>query len=154
MRARDLAQEFPAVQESADALDAARTMAESGRPGIVVLDDSGRARTILPGSQVLRFAIPRYVQEDPRLSRVYDEKTSDELFGQLAGKTVRDLLPDSKDHPELPVVDPDATSIEVAAVMARMHSPLAIVQDGDTILGVITVSRLLRVVLPAQTPPS
>ena len=38
--------------------------------------------------------------------------------------------------------------------MARMHSPLAIVQDGDTILGVITVSRLLRVVLPAQTPPS
>ena len=106
MRARDLAQEFPAVQESADALYAARTMAESGRPGIVVLDDSGRARTILPGSQVLRFAIPRYVQEDPRLSRVYDEKTSDELFGQLAGKTVRDLLPDSKDHPELPVVDP------------------------------------------------
>ncbi len=154
MRARDLAEEFPAVQESADALEAARTMAESGRPGIVVLDDAGRARTILPGSQVLRFAIPRYVQEDPRLCRVYDEKTSDELFGALAGKAVRDLLPDADEHAELPVVDPDATSIEVAAVMARMRSPLAVVQDGDTILGVITVSRLLRAVLPGGEPAS
>ncbi|SDP66427.1 CBS domain-containing protein [Pedococcus dokdonensis] len=140
------------MQESADALQASRTMAESGRPGLVVLDAAGRARTILPGSQVLRFAIPRYVQEDPRLCRVYDEKTADELFGQLSGKSVRDLLPDADDHAELPVVDADATSIEVAAVMARMRSPLAVVQDGDTILGVITVSRLLRALLPEENP--
>lgn len=148
MRARDLAQAFPTVGLEDDALEAARTMAESGRPGIVVLDATGRACTVLPGSQVLRLAVPVYVQSDPHLARVYAEKAADELFGKLAGKTVRDLLPDSRDHAELPVVDPDATSIEVAAVLARMRSPLAVVSDGDTVLGVITVSRLLRALLP------
>ncbi|MEO5982131.1 MAG: CBS domain-containing protein [Pedococcus sp.] len=154
MRARQLAQEFPTVELGDDALEAARTMAESGRPGLVVLDGRGRACTVLPGSQVLRFAVPVYVQSDPHLARVFDEKAADELFGKLAGKTVRDLLPDSRDHAELPVVDPDATSIEVAAVLARMHSPLAVVSDGDSILGVITVSRLLRALLPGTPDPS
>jgi CBS domain-containing protein len=148
MRARELADEFPTVMESDSALDAARTMSQAGRPGLVVLDDEGRPRTVLPGSQVLRFVIPRYVQEDPRLCRVYDEKAADELFGALRGKSVRDLLPDPKDHEELPVVDGDATSIEVAAVMARMRSPIAVVADADGIHGVITVSRLLRTLLP------
>ena len=154
MRARDLAQEFPTVDLGDDALVAARTMAESGRPGLVVLDDRGRACTVLPGSQVLRLAVPVYVQSDPHLARVYDEKAADELFGKLSGKTVRDLLPDPHDHAELPVVDPDATSIEVAAVLARMRSPLAVVSEGDRVLGVITVSRLLRALLPAAPDPT
>ena len=148
MRARDLAEKFPTVGLEADALEAARTMAEARRPGLVVLDDNGAPWTVLPGSQVLRFAIPRYVQEDPNLARVYDERASDELFGQLAGKPVRDLLPDAHDADQLPVVDPEATSIEVAAVLAQMRSPIAVVMDGETVLGVITVSRLLRALLP------
>ena len=148
MRARDLAEEFPTVGLGADALEAARTMAEAKRPGLVVLDDNGAPRTVLPGSQVLRFAIPRYVQEDPNLARVYDERASDELFSRLSGKPVRELLPELHDADELPVVDPDATSIEVAAVLAQMRSPLAVVMDGETVLGVITVSRLLRALLP------
>ena len=148
MRAGELADEFPTVGESDSALEAARTMAQAGRPGLVVLDDEGRPRTVLPGSQVLRFVIPRYVQEDPRLARVYDEKSADEVFGALRDKQVRDLLPDPDDHTELPVVDADATSIEVAAVMARMRSPIAVVADDGGIRGVITVSRLLRTLLP------
>lgn len=148
MRAGELADEFPTVRESDSALDAARTMAQAGRPGLVVLDDEGRPRTVLPGSQVLRFVIPRYVQEDPRLARVYDEKSADEVFGALQDKQVRDLLPDPDEHDELPVVDAEATSIEVAAVMARMRSPIAVVADDGGIRGVITVSRLLRTLLP------
>ena len=151
MRARELAQKFPTVELGDDALEAARTMAESGRPGLVVLDASGKPRTVLPGSQVLRFAVPTYVQTDPHLARVFDEKAADELFGKLAGKTVRDLLPPTSDHAELPVVDGDATSIEVAAVLARMHSPLAVVSDHGAVLGVITVSRLLRLLLPGAS---
>ena len=150
MRARDLAEEFPTVGLEADALEAARTMAEAKRPGLVVLDDHGAPLTVLPGSQVLRFAIPRYVQEDPNLARVYDEAASDELFSRLSGKKVRELLPEIHDDDELPVVDSDATSIEVAAVLARMRSPLAVVMDGGTVLGVVTVSRLLRTVLPGE----
>lgn len=144
MRARDLAQEFPSVGLDDDALAAARAMAESGRPGIVVLDEHGRPATVLPGSQVLRFIIPRYVQEDPHLSRVYDEKAADDMVGQLADATVRDLLPDRQEHAELPVVDGDATWVEIAAVMARMRSPLAVVVQDRQVLGVVTVSRLLR----------
>jgi len=56
---------------------------------------------------------------------------------------VRDMLPRLADADELPVVDPDATTIEVAAVMARMHSPVAAVVDGGRVLGAITVSQLL-----------
>jgi CBS domain-containing protein len=148
VRARDLAEEFPTVGLDADAFEAARTMAEAKRPGLVVLDDEGAPLTVLPGSQVLRFAIPRYVQEDPNLARVYDERASDELFSRLAGKPVRALLPELHDADELPVVDPDATSIEVAAVLAQMRSPLAVVMEGEAVLGVITVSRLLRALLP------
>ena len=46
--------------------------------------------------------------------------------------------------------DGDATAMEVAAVMARMHSPLVAVVDGGEMLGAITVSSLLDVVLPAR----
>jgi CBS domain-containing protein len=150
MRARELAEQFPTVSASDSALDAARAMAEAGRPGIVVLDDDGRPRTVLPGSQVLRFVIPRYVQEDPALCRVYDEKAADELFGRLRDQQVRDLLPEKTDREEIPVLDPDATSIEVAAVMARMRSPIAVVADEAQVIGVITVSRLLRSLLPDE----
>lgn len=151
MRARDLAEPFPTVDLDADALEAARAMAEARRPGLVVLGPDGRPRTVLPGSQVLRFAIPAYVQEDPFLARVYDEQSADNLFRQLSGKPVRALLPELEaQREELPIVDPDATSIEVAAVLARMHSPLAVVMDGPEVLGVITVSRLLRALLPAD----
>ncbi|MGZ4626786.1 MAG: CBS domain-containing protein [Kineosporiaceae bacterium] len=147
MRARDLAEPFPTVGLDTDAMEAARMMARERRPGLIVRDERGRPYTVLPGSQVLRFVIPRYVQDDPALARVYDEKASDELFGRLSGSTVKDVPPRPQDVNELPVVDPDATTIEVAAVMAGMHSPVVAVVDGDEILGAITVSRLLDHVL-------
>lgn len=148
MRAHDLAEEFPLVELSTDAITAARTMGQRRLPGIIVLDDDGRPHTVLPGSQVLRFLIPRYVQDDPALARVYDEPGSDKLLARLSGKTVRDLLPARQDRDELPVVDPDATTVEIAAVMAQLHSPVVAVVDGDRVLGAVTVSRLFEVLLP------
>lgn len=58
-----------------------------------------------------------------------------------AGRT----LPE--DAPELAVVNDDDTIVEVAAVMARLRCPLAAVMDGDTLVGVITASRLLQLAL-------
>jgi len=154
MRARDLARPFPIVTPDTDAMDAAQAMAEQRLPGLLVCDDGGRPYTILPGSQVLRFLIPSYVQDDPRLARALDEQASDELCRKLEHSTVRDLLPRPQDVDELPVVDADATSLEVAAVMARMHSPLVAVvdhhDDGDRVIGAITVSQLLDHLLPPR----
>ena len=154
MRARDLAEEFPVVDLDTDAMAAARLMGQKRLPGLIVCGNDGRPYTVLPGSQVLRFIIPNYVQEDLALARVYNEQASDELLGKLTTSTVRDLLPGERDVDELPIVDHDATTIEVAAVMARMHSPIVAVTDGETLLGAITVSRLLEHLLPSAPDQS
>jgi len=143
MLARELARQFPTVGLDTDALDAARILTEQRLPGLIVLDGDGRPHTVLPGSQVLRFVVPTYVQDDPALARAFDEKSADALCDALIGRTVRDLLPARKDRLELPVTAPDATSIEIAAQMTRMRSPLVAVVDGSRLLGAITVSALL-----------
>ena len=148
MRARELAQPFPTVGLDTDAMEAARMLGQQRLPGLIVLGDDGRPWTVLPASQVLRLVIPAYVQDDPALARAFDEKASDQLWSELDESTVRDILPAEQDVDELPVVDPDATTVEVAAVMARVHSPLVAVVDGDELLGAITVSRLLDHLLP------
>jgi CBS domain-containing protein len=154
MRARDLAEAFPIVTPDTDAMVAARAMAGQRLPGLIVCDEHGKPYTILPGSQVLRFLIPAYIQDDPGLARALDSDASDDLCRGLVASTVRDLLPRPQELDELPVVDADATSLEVAAVMARMHSPLVAVVDArsndrDRVMGAITVSGLLEHLLPA-----
>ena len=148
MRARDLATEFPTVTPETNALVAARQLSRDKLPGLIVTDATGRPLTVLPGSQVLRYLVPRYVQDDPPLARVYDEKASDELCAKLTTSTVADLLPDKFDDDDLPVVDHDATTIEVAAVMARVHSPLVAVVEDGRMVGAISVRRLLDSLLP------
>ena len=152
MRARELAQrDFPQVSLDSDAVEAARLLSRERLPGLVVLDTDGHPYTVLPGSQVLRFLVPRYVQDDPPLARAFDERASDELCAKLAKRTVGDLLPDKHDVDPTPIVAPDATVIEIAAVMARMHSPVVAVVDGGEVLGAITVRRLLDHLLPDPT---
>ncbi len=147
MRARDLAESFPTVNLSGDAMLAAQTMAREHKPGLIVVDDSGRPHAVLGGSQVLRFVIPSYVQEDPALARALDADAADELCRRLEHTTVRDVLPRPQDRDELPVVDGDATALEMAAVMAKMHSPLVAVVDDDIVLGAVTAARLLDYLL-------
>lgn len=142
MLARDLADSsFPTVPLDFDAADAARLIGERRLPGLVVLDQDGLPHSVLPGSQVLRFVIPSYVQDDPMLARVYDERHADALTGKLAGVPVRTLLRAERTEP--PVVDGKSTVVEIAAVMARLHSPLVAVVEHGRFLGVVTVSALL-----------
>ena len=155
MRARDLAVPYPTVSVDTDALEAARTLARERLPGLIVCNSDGRPYTVLPGSQVLRALVPSYIQEDPPLARAYDEKASDELTRNLASMTVGDVLramDDRIEPDEIPVVDQDATTIEIAAVMAQMHSPVVAVLAGDEVLGAVTGSRLLDALLPKGRP--
>ncbi len=74
-----------------DAPEAARLLAERGLSGVLVVD--GEPYAILPGSQLLRFVVPTYAQNDPALAAVVDEPHADRICASLAGHTVRDLLP-------------------------------------------------------------
>ena len=143
MLARALARNFPTVHLDTEALAAARILAEQRLPGLIVLGDDGLPHTVLPGSQVLRFVVPTYVQDDPALARAFDERSADAMCAKLVARTVRDLLPKKNDRLEIPIVEPDATSIEIAAQMAGLRSPIIAVVDGEELLGAITVSALL-----------
>ncbi|OBA82646.1 hypothetical protein A9W99_11065 [Mycobacterium sp. 1164966.3] len=145
MRAEDFAEDFPAVTIDSDALDAARTLAEHRLPGLLVTDAAGKPYAVLPASQVVRFIVPRYVQDDPSLAGVLNESMADRCAEKLRGKKVRDVLPDHLI--DVPPVNADDTIIEVAATMARLRSPLLAVVDGGRLLGVITASRLLDAAL-------
>ncbi|WP_248958291.1 CBS domain-containing protein [Sphaerisporangium perillae] len=142
MHARDLVSGFPTVTADTSAVEAARLLAEQDLPGLIVVGDDGRPLCVLPGTQVLRLAVPRYCQDDPALARVIDESQADLFVRALGGRTVRECLPEQPR--ELPITDPDATVLEVAALMARTHSPLVAVVDGDRLLGAITLQTLLH----------
>jgi len=154
MRAHELAEPFPVVHLDDDAMAATRMLADEGLPGLVVVDDDGGPLVVLPGSQVLRFALPEYIEEDPRLAHLYAEDEADAFCKALAGKAVRELMPSKQYLPQRardrPVVQADDTLVEVASVMSRQHSPVVAVVDPDDpnhVIGVVTLHRLLGAAL-------
>lgn len=149
MIARDLMAPYPSIGLDDEALDAVRLMAERRLPGIVVCDPSGRPLRILPGTQVLRFVIPQYVQDDAALARVVSERGAERLLGELTGRTVREVL-EEEPHVELAVANPDDTLLEIAALMARARTPVVAVVEDDRMLGCITLPQLLQVLLAAR----
>jgi CBS domain-containing protein len=147
--ARDLAEPFPFVRMDTPAVDASRLLVERALPGLLVVDEHDYPLVILPGSQVLRFALPQYVEEDRNIPAMYSERDANNFCAALIGHTVSELMPDPqflpKTEADRPIVRPDANLIEIAAVMARQRSPVVAVVDRRTIVGVITVHRLLGV---------
>lgn len=149
MRARDLAQDLPIVGPDDDALEVAQLIAGQRLPGVAVVDEQGRPVAVLPASEVLRFIIPAYVQDDPSLARVLDEASADACARELATRRVGELLPGKDRRIELAAVDGDATVVECAAAMARLRSPLLVVVDAGRVHGLVTASHLLEVLLPS-----
>lgn len=151
MQAKDLAAPYPTVRMDTPAREAAELLAEHRLPGLIVVDHNQHPVAILPGSQVLRSLIPRYVQDDPALARVLDEEYADKICDLLSEKTVADMLP--KERVILPVVAPDDTVLEIAALMAGNRSPvIAVVEERSKtapLLGAISVTALLGRLLPA-----
>ena len=145
MHAEEIAEDFPVVSIDSNALDAARMLAEHLLPGIVVTDATGKPYAVLPASQVVRFIVPQYVQDDPALAGVLNESVADRVADKLGSKTVRDVLPEHL--LDVPAAHADDTIIEVAALMARLRSPLIAVMKDGKLHGVITASRLLAAAL-------
>lgn len=150
VKARELAEPYPAVGLHGGAVDAARLLTEDSRPGLIVVDDDFHPVAVLPGSQVLRLLIPGYIRDDPALAGVVDQEFVDHMCDALEHQTVADLLP--RDRSPLPVVGPDDSELEVAALMAAQRSPLVAVVDGSgpkaPLIGAITVPLVLAALLP------
>src|ERR1700744_2542306 len=93
MPAADIVEEFPVITIDAEAFEAGRRIAEQGLPGGLVVESSGGPFALLPASQVVRFIVPRYVQDDPVLAGVLSESVADHIAERLAGKAVGAMLP-------------------------------------------------------------
>ena len=145
MQAAEIDEQFPVVDIDSSALEAARMLAEHSLPGIVVVTADGQLYAVLPASQVVRFIVPSYMQDDPLLAGVLAESMADRPAEMLGGKTLRALLPQHQLTP--PAVNADDTIIEVAAMMERLRSPLIAVMKQGRLPGVITTSRLLTMAL-------
>jgi CBS domain-containing protein len=145
VRAEDLEEKFPIVRIDSDAVDAARMIAEHHLPGLLVTDTSGNPYAVLPAFAMLRYILPRYVQDDLTLAGVVGEPTADEAEQNLVGKTVGDVLPDYLR--DLPSVDARATITKVAAEMVQRRTPLISVTKDKKLHGVIFASRLLAAAL-------
>ncbi|MEV6859993.1 CBS domain-containing protein [Streptosporangium subroseum] len=141
MRARDLLTDFPTVTLDTPVLDAARLLADQDLPGLIVVDANGLPLSVLAGTQVLALAVPGYCQDDPALARVVDEAHADTFLSSVAGRTVREALP--REARELPITDPGATLLEIAALMARTRSPLVAVVSEHGLEGAITLQTLM-----------
>lgn len=148
MHAAQMAEDFPVVSLDSPARDSVQLLASRRLPGLIVVDAKGEPFSVLPASQVVRFLVPGYVQDDPSLARVMDESLADQIADKLADLPVSKLLP--SEPAELPVVNHDDTVIEVAAIMARLRCPLVAVMKDKKIIGAITASRLLELVTAPQ----
>ncbi|MFI6942446.1 CBS domain-containing protein [Streptomyces sp. NPDC050418] len=162
MRAHELVEPYPSVSADDDAIEAARLFAERGLPALLVLDRDGRPYAIVAGSQLLKILVPDFLLRDPSLAGILTDTELQELAEQLAGLTVAQWIP----RRALPtVVGPDASALEIAALMASTHTPLVAVveSEGDRTrtLGAITAATLMGRLLapdgshgtPAPSPP-
>jgi CBS domain-containing protein len=142
MQAGDIATNVPTVTVHDSVTRAVQMMALRRLPGLIVIDDAGRPSVVLPGTQVLRLAVPSSYQEDPALARTVDEAHADTFWMELSALTVGQCLPAKPSRPA--TVPADASLLEVAALMSRAHSPIVAVVDRRGLLtGAITLERLL-----------
>ncbi|MET8147875.1 CBS domain-containing protein [Actinoplanes sp. NPDC049668] len=142
MEARDITVQVPTVTVDDSVVRAVQVMAVGRLPGLIVVDDQKRPKLVLPGTQVLRLAVPNEYQEDPALVRTIDEDHADRFWSELGDRIVGDCVP--RPAPRPVTVHADATLLEVAAVMARQRSPLVAVVDATgELLGAITLDRLI-----------
>ncbi|MDN3293210.1 CBS domain-containing protein [Streptomyces ficellus] len=146
MHARDLAEPYPYVSTDDDAVAAARMLAEQSLPALLVLDSDGQPHAIVPGSQLVRQLLPDYLVEDPLLAATVNDRDANGILERLEGMTVAEWAP-RRLYPPL-FVGPDARPMEIAALMARTHSPLVAVIEREAdevrLLGTVTAARLMR----------
>lgn len=133
------------VHRNSDALDVVRRLVAGGWDGLVVVDDRGPVATVSL-AQVLRLALPDYIEDDVSLASVYAEKTADTFGEMLRGRPVGEVLPWPPRDPV--VVRPSATLLEVAAHMATEFTAIVAVVEPPRTLGAVGARAVVKAILP------
>ncbi len=148
MHAADLVDPLPAVRPGDDALAAVRQVCRHGLQGLVVPDERGAVIRAMSSIDLLRLALSRYVWEDPRLARVFDERQADRIAVAPVDMRVGDVVGEATDR--IPTARPQATIVELAERMARQCCPPVLVEkDQGGPAGVVTANRLLELTVAA-----
>jgi CBS domain-containing protein len=145
MKARDLMVEVTTVRP-ADPADALIGLLRDPTSRVVaVVGDGGEVLGIVTEEDLLSALLPSYVLADEALAGVLEEAAGEKCRQRLEGKRIRDVV--DLRRRDRPVVAPDDTLIEVGAAMARSNDPGVLVVERGTVLGAITVGRLLEALL-------
>ena len=121
MRAGDLLTGYPTVNLSTPVVAAARLLGERNLPGLIVVDAANRPLTILPGTQVLRMAVPALLPGRPGPGPGH-RRGRPPTCSSASWPAAPSPSACRSGATELPVVDPDATLLEIAALMARTRT--------------------------------
>jgi CBS domain-containing protein len=149
VKAIDLAEQVPLVTWGTDAVTAVQTLAAHRLSGLVVADEAGVPEAVIPGPQLLRLVVPRYVLDDPHLAHVYDEAAAGEMMGRLREHRLGELR-ERKGLLVRPVISvlPEDTLMEIAAAMCDESLPLVLVRDREgRYHGVVTLARITAAIL-------
>jgi CBS domain-containing protein len=147
MKALGVASPQETLRADDSAEQAALVLSRIQTSAALVVDDGGFV-DVLTDHDLLRALLPGYIGEADALARVVDEGSSERLWSRLEGRTVRDLI--AVEREEEPVVDGDATLVEVASVMVRAGVPIVAVVEDGRIVGGITIDHLLSHLMPRR----
>jgi hypothetical protein len=139
MRAEQMAEGVASIGLGDDLLTAAEAITGGESAGVVVVDPAGRPCGLLPACEVVAATVPVFVRLSPCLAGCYDEQSADVALRRMLRRPIREVLGER----QYPVLDGDATALELATAMAQTRSPLVVVGLGERGWGVVTAPRLL-----------
>ncbi|MEU9207761.1 hypothetical protein AB0D27_07340 [Streptomyces sp. NPDC048415] len=149
MRAREMAESYPTVSVDDDAVAAARLVVRErlpALPALLVLDRDEYPYAIVPAAHIVKALVPDFVQEDPRLAAVIDDRLDDDARESMTGRSVAEWLPRGHLHTAA-VVGPDASPMQIATFMTRMDTAVVAVveRDGDQamLIGAVVAAAVL-----------
>jgi hypothetical protein len=139
---------LPVMTRETSALSGARVIARDHLNGLVVADDSGRPRWVVPAIAVLGLLIPRYLADDIRLAGVLDEAGAEELWKAADARTIAEALDDDDVRVyDIRTIDPTATLTEAVAVLATAGTPILLLEDGSDEPHFLTLATVLDAAL-------
>ncbi|MEP6482099.1 MAG: CBS domain-containing protein [Rhodoglobus sp.] len=150
MLASDLQIPLPMVDRSTSAVEAAQLIASKHLPGLVVADKGGAPVAIVSSADVLRLMLPPYLIDDMSLAGVMDESGAEEMWAKSAGRTIGELLEDTRVNVrDILHVDADDSLVELAAKMVYAHALVAVVDGTPGEWRFVTLPLVMDAILAA-----